>query len=158
MTTLREFIVKRQNEVREAMRALKAEEAELRIALHAIDERAPEAPSRLATKSSRMTIKSKILAVLEDRPDGGTADDVIQWVLEAHGTEVPRSSMSPQLSRLKADGEVALSPTTKNWCLPQFADDAPDDNSEAAASEEAKAEHADSMFGLHDPNHTPTRQ
>ena len=44
------------------------------------------------------------MRVLRENQDGLETDEVISAVKAAGGLEVPRSSMTPQLSRLKAAG------------------------------------------------------
>lgn len=119
MQTLREFITTRQTEIRTQIAALRAEDQELRIALAAIDtDASPSAPrSSNRGRVSRQTIKDKIVEVLRAHPEGGTAEAIIEWVQQTHGTEIPRNSLSPQLSRLKQDGAVIRDDESKKWRL-----------------------------------------
>ncbi len=52
------------------------------------------------------TIKEAAIEALADKPFGMTANDILKVVNEKLGTDYPRSSLSPQLSRLKSEGLV----------------------------------------------------
>ncbi|GKY88886.1 hypothetical protein [Sinisalibacter aestuarii] len=67
--------------------------------------------------SERMTIKEMVRSVLSRNPEGGTSDQIINWINQIHASEVARTSLSPQLSRLKADGIVMLDEDTGIWKL-----------------------------------------
>ncbi|MBY0429776.1 MAG: hypothetical protein K2Q10_01140 [Rhodospirillales bacterium] len=60
------------------------------------------------------TIKAKVLEVLRWHKSGD-ANDIRKWIRSQFDENVPRESLSPQLSRLKADGWLALD--GKNWKL-----------------------------------------
>lgn len=103
MTTLREFIASRQSDIADQMAALKRESRELKIALAALGGDNPK--PNVSAGSRRPTIKQMIVAVLGEF-GGATSESIIGLVKENHDVDVPRSSMSPQLSRLKNDGVV----------------------------------------------------
>jgi len=162
--TLRDFINAREAEVKAQIKALNDELRELRAAKSAID--GPPAPGAERSPSSRITHRDMIVAVLDERPEGGTSDKVIEWIREKFDTEIPQASMSSQLSRAKSDGAVSLDMPTKTWrsakhsevsrglpsATPQH------ENSESAGSEEAKSEDAGGIFAFQNPNQMPTRQ
>ncbi|MER9373202.1 hypothetical protein [Mesorhizobium sp. M0491] len=50
------------------------------------------------------TMKEAATEALKDEPSGMTANDILKIVNAKLGTDYPRSSLSPQLSRLKVDG------------------------------------------------------
>lgn len=111
MSTLREFIANRRSEIKSEMDKLKAEIRELDLAEQALE------PKRHTTiifgggagKSwKRPTIIGMVKDVLLKFPDGADAQAIINAVKEKFGVDVPRSSMSPQLSRLKADGVLEM--------------------------------------------------
>ncbi len=60
-----------------------------------------------------------VVAALRDRPNGGDAYAIINAIKEKYGKDIPRPSMSPQLSRLKEDGYLEL--RNGNWCLTEKA-------------------------------------
>jgi hypothetical protein len=54
------------------------------------------------------TIKDFVVRVLSDRPEGMVAIDILAAINRRFGTEYPRTSLSPQLSRLKNEGILEL--------------------------------------------------
>ncbi|OWU85039.1 hypothetical protein ATO6_08235 [Oceanicola sp. 22II-s10i] len=110
------YFEKREEEIVQQRARLQEELSALRLARTALETgqrqklQAPESEGRL-------TIKDMIRSVLLKQNRGGTSDQIINWINDAHGTEVARTSLSPQLSRLKADGEVALNEETGLWSL-----------------------------------------
>jgi len=56
--------------------------------------------------TGRSTIKDLALEALRAYPVGLDTNQIIAEIKEKHGQDIARSSMSPQLSRLKADGEI----------------------------------------------------
>jgi hypothetical protein len=117
---LREFIRAREADIQKQIESLKVELRELTLARQAI-EGGVSARDVDVQRAHTPKIKEMILAVLDSRPDGGTSDQIIDWVLRDFGVDVPRSSMSPQLSRLKSDFQVRLDPKTRAWQLPKHA-------------------------------------
>ena len=105
-TTLRDFISNREAEIREQLKALKAEQKELQVAKAALDGQEPSA----APKGAGQTIKDMARFVLntEWAKDGRTAHEILAGIKEEFGREIDRTSLSPQLSRLKADDEIGL--------------------------------------------------
>jgi len=142
--TLRDFINAREAEVKAQIKALNDELRELRTAKSAID--APPAPSAERGASNRVTHRDMIIAVLDERPEGGTSDKVIEWIREKFDTEIPQASMSSQLSRAKSDGVVSLDMSTKVWRSAKHSEECDEstlaapqhENSDSAGSEEAK--------------------
>ena len=145
MPTLRDFIAKRKAEIREQMTALRQELSELQRAEAAIsgEPASPSTRQTTAGQPGKGTIKDMILQVLEDRAKGAESPEVIDLIKARFDVEVPRTSMSPQLSRLKADGLLTI--IGKNWILPKHAgaiidDDAnsnePPSSDEVGGSEE----------------------
>jgi hypothetical protein len=106
-TTLRDFIANREAEIREQLKALKAEQKELQLAKAALD--GPE-PATSTPKSGGMTIKDMALFVLrtEAAKDGMTSHQILAGIKQEFHREIDRTSLSPQLSRLKADEEIGL--------------------------------------------------
>jgi hypothetical protein len=66
----------------------------------------------------KLTIKAMILKVLETSAAPKTSDEIIELIKDAFGVEVARTSLSPQLSRLRhQDGELDYDDTTSQWSL-----------------------------------------
>lgn len=117
--SVRDFLASREAELKEKKSAIVAELAEIKALKSALDGVSPAAGRK---KSAEPTIKDMIVEVLEDSPGGSTSDEIIAMVAEKYGKSVPRSSMSPQLSRLKNDDLVARE--SDKWLLPKFASQA----------------------------------
>jgi hypothetical protein len=111
--TLRDFINARESEVKAQIKALNDELRELRTAKSAIEGGNSVVAERM--RSNRVTHRDMIVAVLDERPEGGTSDKVIEWVNEKFDVEISQASISSQLSRAKSDGVVSLDTSTKTW-------------------------------------------
>lgn len=143
MTTLREFIATRQDEIASQMAALKREERELRIALNALDGGKPRANGK--ARAERPTLNEMIVAVLTEF-GAATSENIIGLIKDKFGADVPKSSMSPQLSRLKREGVVELDVTNKIWRL-AVESQSPDRNEAASDASETSAGDAASTPG-----------
>lgn len=123
METLREFITRRLKELdeleaplRQQLSAITDEREELRRAVLA----AGPPPMRPANPTNQQpgearrsrrtipekTIKDAVIEVLRAKGAGMTALEILAAINLKFGTEYPRTSLSPQLSRLKADGRI----------------------------------------------------
>jgi hypothetical protein len=117
MSGLREYIEKRRDEIRKQMEPLEASTAELRTILHTAEahlralakeateiERALQAIGKRESRDNEITIKDAILKALAEAPGGLTSSDLLATINDRffEGT-LPRTSMSPQLTRLKND-------------------------------------------------------
>jgi hypothetical protein len=105
-TTLRDFIARRKGEIRDQLKALKAELKELQVAENALGGQEAAAPA--APSSSAPTIKDMALAVLSNAPDGFNSAEILAAIKEEFSREIERTSLSPQLSRLKDAGTIVL--------------------------------------------------
>jgi len=132
--TLRAYLLSRSAAIEAEIKVLEVELAEIRVAQAAISGEADAIPSTPIRRRRRPTtvrdgsIKAWILRVLaEFEPDGGlVTDDVIHAVEAMGGPEVLRNSMTPQLSRLKANGVITQQ--GRRWKLaPPAAADLDDD-------------------------------
>jgi hypothetical protein len=103
MTALRQFLSRRQAEILDQMRVLERELAEIRTTWAALESQNGPAP-----RQSAVTIKDMIRQILRGRPDGLSAGDILSEISERFGTVVERTSLSPQLSRLRKAGDVTL--------------------------------------------------
>ena len=138
MTTLRDFIATRQAEIASQMAALKREERELRIALEALDGGKRRANGK--SRPGRLTIKEMIVDVLHQHGEA-TAETIIARVKGKFGVDVPKSSMSPQLSRLKVERVVDLDLLNRTWRLANEGQP-PSQNEAATDASETSAEGA----------------
>lgn len=64
------------------------------------------APEPAPTLSPKMTIQLMVLIVLEERPDGLIALDILKKINERFNKAYPRTSLSPQLSRLRQADQI----------------------------------------------------
>lgn len=126
--SISEFILRRRSELmgeaeplRERLRAVENELRELKVAEDAIKRGPPPVlplsllfnsdPSHFM-RAPRGAIKNAILRTLERHPAGLDAITILHEMNSRDGTSYERTSLSPQLSRLKADGYVTLEGNT----------------------------------------------
>lgn len=95
---LREYLQHREDELRQLIAQMREELKQVRAAKEAI---APEDPSQ--EFGGRKTIKDMVMRVLRVRPSGATAEEIIQLINEHFAVQIERTSMSPQLSRLRQE-------------------------------------------------------
>jgi hypothetical protein len=105
-TTLRDFIAQREAEIRDQQKILRAELRDLQIAKTALEAQNPSETSK--GTGSGLTIKEMAREVLSGQPNGLNSSGILDAIRKTFGREVERTSLSPQLSRLKDDGELAL--------------------------------------------------
>lgn len=109
---LRDFLAQREAAIREQQKALKVELREIQIARAALDSPSGVAPADAPRVTMGMfgqpTIKSMALLVLEDATRGLTSSEILFNINIRFGRDIDRTSMSPQLSRLKDGGEIVL--------------------------------------------------
>jgi hypothetical protein len=105
-TTLRDFIAKREMEIKELQKALKTELRDLQIAKSALG--AQSVAHSSPPTAPLLTIKEMAKEVLASQPNGLSSVGILDGIRKQFGQEIERSSLSPQLSRLKAEGELAL--------------------------------------------------
>lgn len=115
MTDIRAYLESKRNEVRKAMLPLETSTANLRAELSAQDaklrslakelsdiEKALQALGKRQKTENEISIKQAILLVLADAPNGLTAAEILVAINDRYfGGTVVRTSMSPQLARLK---------------------------------------------------------
>lgn len=85
------------------MKLLERELAEIRTTWGALKGDGSAPPRQPA-----MTIKEMIRQIVRGRPDGLAAGEILREIESRFGVGVERTSLSPQLSRLRAAGEVTL--------------------------------------------------
>lgn len=105
----------------ERYKAAKAEIEEIKRIRAAIKAASGE-PEKKVRKRSRSpsdgpTFKDMIKVVLTEKGSGAEALEIIDLIKARFGKEIKRTSISPQLSRLKASGDLLLD--DKVWLLPQ---------------------------------------
>lgn len=142
MTGIRDFISKRRAELEAKLSALAepiyAELAELDAAEAALAPKRAQQQAdgdQRATDENKMTIKDMVLDVLGVVPSAD-ANEVLKYIKQRFGVELARTSLSPQLSRLKGDGKIVL--RGKRWSLAQN-NEAPAGAGASNGSEEAQA-------------------
>lgn len=107
MSPLRAFISKREREIRDQIRALKAELVELRTVKLGLEGKREEAPQEPPSQPG-VTIKDMVRAVLAKHPDGLAATGILDAIKADFEVTMERTSLSPQLSRLRKSGDVVL--------------------------------------------------
>jgi hypothetical protein len=71
-----------------------------------------------------LSFQEMIRRILQNKPNGATAKEILDLIKQEFNLEVMRSSISPQLSRLKEKGEIELkSGVWKLISLPLFKED-----------------------------------
>lgn len=111
--TLRDFLASREAEIREQIKLLRAELAELKRAKAAVEQpdgASDEAGDGEVRDSGRTTIKDMVRSVFA-RPEaakGMAAGEVLDAIERAFNVQIERTSLSPQLSRLRESGDVVL--------------------------------------------------
>lgn len=102
----------RRVEIEAQIKTLKGELAEIRIAEAALaggdTSRAPVSSQQGPGAIRKGTIKHWVLLALAESGEPLTTEKVIEAVNIIGGPDVPRNSMTPQLSRLKAEGLIEL--------------------------------------------------
>jgi hypothetical protein len=105
------FLKRRRAEKVSELKELEELLEKARLILHSLDVAiaafGENGPSH--SDSPRLTIKQGVLKVLEKvAPEGLTALSILERLRVDLGMDYPRTSLSPQLSRLKTEGKVRL--------------------------------------------------
>jgi chromosome segregation ATPase len=117
MSRLQEYLEKRRAEIRQEMGPLEASAADLRGKLGAVDtklrtmtkeineiEKALQAIAKKDKLQTKITIKEAILQILATAPNGMHATEILTTLNDRFfDTMLRRTSLSPQLTRLKND-------------------------------------------------------
>lgn len=103
VTVLRQFLSRREAEILEQMKVLEKELSEIRAAWTALQSEVAAGPPRPS-----VTIKDMIRQILKGRPDGLRAKELLREIQDRFGVAIERTSLSPQLSRLREAGEITL--------------------------------------------------
>jgi chromosome condensin MukBEF ATPase and DNA-binding subunit MukB len=122
MKDLRSFIKTRRQEIRDALEPLATQRQQIQSKIDRLERELSDL-NRVAktigivngldiephiTSRSRpeLTIKEAALKVLRDHPEGLIALDILKEINERFGLGILRTSLSPQLSRLKQERKV----------------------------------------------------
>jgi hypothetical protein len=110
---VREFLQRRRDEFVEKEKTLKAELVTVQTAIQNLDAAlailttGPTAP--VAGEVPRLTIKEAVMRILTPlAPRGLSALSILERLRTDFGMDYQRESLSPQLSRLKAEGRLRL--------------------------------------------------
>ncbi|WP_339693184.1 hypothetical protein [Celeribacter baekdonensis] len=106
-----DYFEQREEELIRLREELKNELDQLRQARTAIEDKQKASEQN----KEKLTIKDMIRSVLSDNLEGGTSDQIIHWINIKHNADIARTSLSPQLSRLKADQEIDLDDDSGIW-------------------------------------------
>jgi hypothetical protein len=124
--TIREFIERREKELRHHQAALeaqldaiRAELDELAVAKGSLGNaqlRREEKEIFAFAMAPGTTIKEMVIQALLDRfPKGGTLNEIRDFVRDAYGRNIPPSSLRTQMHRLRVDGVLGQEPSTDTW-------------------------------------------
>jgi DNA-binding transcriptional ArsR family regulator len=84
-------------------------------------------------RPSENSMRATAARLLADYPQGLTAKEILPLLNKELGTDYPRSSLSPQLSRLKAEGQIERDGLV--WKLTHQTNEASDNDPSAEPSE-----------------------
>ncbi len=118
MTTLRTFLSQRETEIKSQIKALRAELSEVQTAKSALENGVVQNIKEADPQSNgQQTIKEMVIEVLKEAPEGLEANDIIDRINLFYGKKIQRTSLSPQLTRLKRDEKIQLNENLwKLWC------------------------------------------
>jgi len=122
--TLREFVKRRLQELIDAERPLIAQLEEIRQERRELERTAKVVGLGGSGKHTdgteagqKLTIKEAVVHVLTEKNRGMTALEILREVNSLLSSAYPRTSLSPQLSRLKKEGKIVQSGIV--WMLPR---------------------------------------
>lgn len=120
MTSIRQYVKRRREEILDQISVLNAELRDIEIVESTLEMSGPlntELPERLESSAQGnsgaesvakepKTIKEMVLQILAVRPAGETANAILHYLNDRFGRDIERTSLSPQLSRLKGEGKI----------------------------------------------------
>lgn len=106
VSAIRTFIAKREKDIREQMRTLRQELDELRAVRRSL-ELGANTPAEVQSSHGH-TIKDMVKSILSKAQRGLSAQDLLVAIEAEFSAKIERTSLSPQLSRLRKDGDVRL--------------------------------------------------
>lgn len=99
---IRDLIKKKKQELLHQIKLLKADLIEVRLLEKTLSERTKKfATEQELRKKGNMTFQDMILDVLSEKPEGARATEILFLIEQKFNVKIERSSISPQLSRLK---------------------------------------------------------
>lgn len=117
--SLLEFIEMREAEIKERRRILLEELKQLKAARAAIAGVSGNRPVTQAPASTReLTIKEMALDVVSSSSSPLTAEEILAEMNKKFLKDIQRTSLSPQLSRLRQDERLDYDPDSGRWGLP----------------------------------------
>tara|TARA_R110002094_G_scaffold210256_1_gene180633 strand:- start:69 stop:554 length:486 start_codon:yes stop_codon:yes gene_type:complete len=108
MTTLRDFMTNRESDIKAQIKALRGELADLKLAKSALDSSESATSTNKSATANTKTIKEMVRDVLKSAHTGLTSTEILTEINTPPDQHVERTSLSPQLSRMKEQGEVKL--------------------------------------------------
>jgi hypothetical protein len=112
MSTLRDFLANRETEIRQQIKLLRAELSELKQARAAIEQPGNQSDDSVdqVSDSRQHTIKDMVRHVFAkpEAAQGLAAGEVLEAIDREFCKKIERTSLSPQLSRLRESGDVVL--------------------------------------------------
>lgn len=79
---------------------------------------APRGFADTICRYEHMTMKQLVLkALFQHFPDGTTSRQLREFIRDGLGRDIERENLSPQMSRLKAEGSIEQDEVTKKWRL-----------------------------------------
>lgn len=137
--TTREFIAARETEILKKIKDLREELREIRVIKNALISH--DNPELSESISSMLTFQDMIVSVLNAHPKGGAeALEILDLIDKKFNKQIVRSSISPQLSRLKQKGVLQLE--NGIWSLTQTYKT----QKESASEEADKSDPLESLF------------
>jgi hypothetical protein len=123
MNSIHDYIVKRIGELEDSLLPLRHQSKEITAKIDAIEKeladlraaakaigmvnRLPKVPFHVTRRTEpEVTIKEAVMNVLADYPEGLIALDILGKVNERFDLGLVRTSLSPQLTRLKREGKI----------------------------------------------------
>jgi hypothetical protein len=103
MTALRQFLSRREAEIVEQMKVLERELGEIRSAWNGLLAESGAPPPKQVP-----TIKDMVREILKERPEGLRAKELLKEIQNRFSVTIERTSLSPQLSRLRGHREITL--------------------------------------------------
>jgi hypothetical protein len=110
-TSIRKLLAKRKSEILNNIKLLRRELSEIRAMEQAltIQSDGPKNSRNPELRSNQsLTFQDMIMLTLKSTPEGATANELLEMIDGRFNKKIMRSSISPQLSRLKQKGKVTL--------------------------------------------------
>ena len=108
-TPIRALVNKRKKEIFNQIKELRNELREIKaVEQTLLNQGASDSQSDSRRKGAAITFQDMIVTVLENIPQGADANQILELIDKEFGKKIKRSSVSPQLSRLKANGVLTL--------------------------------------------------